>query len=348
MNLKYVVWVFFMLVASRLPAQIGGIANFAYLRLPADARTVGKGGVNVSLQDQDVNRFSANPALLRDTLNSWASVNYMRWQAGIDVFQLNYTPKLPKVGTLGISLQVMNYGKMPLTLPNGIQQGTFNANDFALGITKSFKQRYFYYGATLKWVGSSIAGYNAMGLALDIGGLFQHPKKDFAVGLTVRNLGFTLNNYTTTRLQLPLDIIIGTTFKPQYMPFRFSITFQHLQKWDIVYLDPNQSTQLDANGNPIPPQKTWGDKFLRHFVLGSELILSKSFHILLGYNHLQAREMRLDEIGGLRGFSLGCRLQTPKWQFAVARGGYANRAGKTMLTLSSNLSKTFRKKRISQ
>jgi hypothetical protein len=347
MKWTFVVWIF-LSTAPCLQAQIGGTGNFAYLRLPTDARTVGKGGVNVSLKDQDVNRFGANPALLHDTLRSWASVNYMRWQAGIDVFQFNYAPKLPKVGILGIGLQIMNYGKMPLTMPNGTQQGTFQANDFALGFTKSFEQRYFSYGATLKWVGSSIAGYNAMGLALDVGGLFKHPKKDFTVGLSVRNIGFTLNNYTTTRLQLPLEVIIGTTFKPAYMPFRFSITFQHLQKWDIVYLDTNQSTQLDANGNPIPPQKTWGDTFLRHFVLGSELVLSKSFQVLLGYNHLQAREMRLDEVGGLRGFSLGCRLQTAKWQFALARGGYANRAGKTMLTLSSNLQKTLRKKRIVQ
>lgn len=327
-----------------LPAQVGGRESFTFLRLPADARTVGNGGVNISLQEGDVNRFQANPALLRDTVSSWASFSYRRWQAGIDIFQFSYAPKLPKVGLVGIGLQVMNYGQMPLTLPNGIQDGTFNANDFALGITKSFSQRYFRYGATLKWINSNLAGYTATGLGLDIGGTFEHPKKDIRIALTIKNLGFTFNNYTATRLRLPFDVLLGTSFKPAYMPMRFSVTLQHLYRWDIVYLDPAQSNQLDANGNPIPPKKTWGDKLLRHIVLGTELILNKNIQLLLGYNQLTAREMRIEDIGGLRGFSFGFRWQTSKWQFGFARGAYANRAGKNMITLSSNLSKAFKKK----
>jgi hypothetical protein len=340
----FLIFFCWLCAVSALPAQVGGKESFGFLRLPADARTLGVGQVNVSLQDNDLNRYTANPALLRDTLQHWASMNYMRWQASIDVFNFQYAPKLPKVGLVGFGLQIMNYGQMPLVLPNGIQQGTFKANDFSFKITKSFQQRYFTYGATLKWIGSSIAGYNAMGLGVDVGGLFQHPKQDLAIGVTFKNMGFAFNNYTNTRLRLPFDVLLGATFKPTYMPFRFSVTLQHLYRWDIVYLDPAQSTQLDSNGNPIPPEKTWGDKLLRHFVLGSEMLLSKKFHVLLGYNHLLAREMRLEDVGGLRGFSFGLRLQTSKWQFSFARGTFATRAGKNMLTLSSNLHKVFRKK----
>ncbi len=325
-------------------AQVGGQASFTALRLPVDARTVGLGGTNISAQQQDVNRFIANPALLNDSVQGHASVSYMRWQASTDLFQLNYAPRLPKVGLIGIGLQVLNYGKMPLTLPNGIQQGTFTANDITIGITKNFKKRYFTYGATLKYVGSQIATYNAVGVAFDVGGTFQHPKHDFLIALTVKNIGFTVNNYTNTRLNLPFDILLGTTIKPKYMPLRFSITLQHLYRWDIVYLDSLKSNQLDANGNIVPLKKTAGDKFLRHLVLGSELILSKSLQILVGYNHLQAREMRLDDVGGLRGFSFGLRFQTAKWQCSFARGLYAVGSGRNMLTINGNLNKMIRKK----
>lgn len=324
--------------------QVGGQASFSSLRLPADARTVGGGGVNVSLQQDDVNRFGANPALLQDSVKGYASFSYMRWQASIDVFHLHYAPKLPKVGVVGVAMQVMGYGKMPLTLPNGIQQGTFQANDVAFGITKSFTQKNFSYGATLKFVGSYVASYNASGVALDVGGTFKHPKQDVTVGLVIKNLGFTVNNYTSTRLRLPFDIQLGTSFKPRYMPLRISVTLQHLYRWDVVYLDPLQSNQLDANGNPIPLKKTWGDKLLRHFVIGSELILSKGFQVLLGYNHLQAREMRLDDVGGFRGFSFGFRFKSSKWQCCFARGLYAVGAGRNMLTFSGNLSAVFKKK----
>jgi len=338
----FLLLLFFSNLASAF-AQVGGQASFSFLRFPADARTVGVGGVNVSLQQKDINRFSNNPALLNDSVQAWASMGYMRWQAGIDIFQLAYAPRLPKVGLIGIGLQIMNYGKMPLTLPNGIQQGTFNANDFAFGITKSFTKRHFSYGATLKLIGSSIANHNATGLALDIGGTFQHPKKDWLIALSIKNAGFTVNNYTSTRLKLPFDILLGTSFKPRYMPMRFSVTLQHLYRWDIVYLDPASSNQIDANGNPIPLQKKAGDKLLRHLVLGSEFILSQNFQLLLGYNHLHAREMRLADVGGLRGFSFGFRWKTAKWQFSFARGLYAINAGRNVLTLSGNLSKILKK-----
>ena len=116
-----------------------------------------------------------------------------------------------------------------------------------------------------------------------------------------------------------------------------------MYQWDIVYLDPSQSNQLDANGNPIPPEKTWGDKLLRHFVLGSEIILHKKFQILVGYNHLQAREMRLPDIGGLRGGAFGFRWQSSKWQFSFARGLYATGAGKNSFTLQGNIGKMIKK-----
>ena len=64
---------------------------------------------------------------------------------------------------------------------------------------------------------------------------------------------------------MPFDIQIGTSFKPEHMPFRFSVTAHSLYKYDIVYLDPNSSTQLDQNGNEVAEEKSTFDKIASHW-----------------------------------------------------------------------------------
>jgi hypothetical protein len=335
----------FLFFANLIFAQVGGRNSFEFLRIPSDARLAGVGGINVSLHQDDPNRWLSNPALLNDSLGHKAGFTYNPWQAGIAYFQLNYVHPFPKWGAVGMGLQVVNYGEMDLTTPSGATQGKFRASDFALNIAKSFRQDYFTYGATFKFVGSQIESYQALGFAVDIGGTFQHPKHDLTVGIVFKNLGFAFDNFTNQSVRLPFDIQLGASFKPQYMPFRASITLHHLYRFDIVYLDPTLSTRLDANGNPITEEKKFGDKLLRHFVLGGEMILSKGFQIQLGYNHLVNREFRLLDVSGLRGFSFGFRLRAKVWQFTYAYSSYFVGAGRSFLSLSGDLGKILKRKR---
>jgi hypothetical protein len=343
--IPYILFYMGVFSAPQVLAQVGGRNSFEFLRIPPDARTAGLGGVNISAAQGDVNRFVANPALLNDSLANKAAFSYNPWQADIAYFNVAYTHRFKKIGLVGFQAQAIPYGQMPITDASGAVNGTFKANDFAIGITKTFRQDYFTYGATLKLLGSQVETYNAYGLALDIGGTFRHPKHDLTVGIAFKNLGFAVNNYAVARTYLPFDIQLGASYKPEYMPFRFSLTLHHLHQFDIVYLDPTQSTQLDANGNPVAENKTLGDKLLRHFVLGSELILAKGFQVLLGYNHLINREMRVQNLTGLRGFSFGFRLSAKVWSFSYAHGTYYVGAGRNFLTLSGDLSKILRKKK---
>lgn len=330
---------------TKATAQIGGRQTFEFLRIPTDARLAGLGGVNVSLYQGDVSRFQQNPALLDDSVHHHAAIHYSQWQADINNFDLVYARKLKSKSNLGFAARVVNYGEFERTDPSGQSLGSFQANDFALSATYARQQDAFHFGATMKFLGSQIDVYQAYALAFDIGGQFKHPKQDLRIGLSIQNLGFTLSKYTPeSRSNLPFDVQIGTSFKPRYMPFRFSITLHHLYQFDIVFLDPNLNTQLDVNGNPVPEEKNFAGKLFRHFVFGGELIIKPGFQLLVGYNHLINREMQVEGLGNLRGFSFGFNLQVKAFRFAISRGTYHVGAGRTFFSLTSNLNRVFKKK----
>ena len=142
---------------------------------------------------------------------------------------------------------------------------------------------------------------------------------------------------------MPLDVQLGTSFKPEHLPFRFSFTAHHLQQLDIVYLDPNQRGQLDENGEEIKPRKTLGDKIARHFVVGGELLLSKNLNVRLGYNHLQRRELRLENTSGGAGFSFGVMLRISQFQLDYTHAGYHASGGANYFTIARNLDSLFKK-----
>ena len=62
------------------------------------------------------------------------------------------------------------------------------------------------------------------------------------------------------------------------------------------------------------PQFNWGDNLARHFTAAAELLLGKGLNLRLGYNHLQARELRLDNVSGGAGFSYGAMVRIAQFQ----------------------------------
>jgi hypothetical protein len=142
---------------------------------------------------------------------------------------------------------------------------------------------------------------------------------------------------------MPFDAQLGVTFKPEHMPLRFSATAHHLYQFDIVYLDPNQRGLLDADGNEIKDKKTFGDKLARHFVVGGELLLSKNFHLRMGYNHLRRRELRMDSRSGGAGLSLGALIRIRSFAFDYSRAFYHVGGASNYFTLTTDMGSLFRR-----
>lgn len=313
-------------VASVSVAQ----SAFSFLNTAANARLAALGGVNVSLADKDVNFFVNNPSLSGDTLNRTASASYQFYLADIGQSTFSYQHRFRKVGSLAFNVQHMNYGSIPGYDASGAELGEFSSGETALTAGKYFQSSVFRFGVNVKAVFSKLAGYNSSALGLDLGGLFIHPEKEFTIGLAVKNLGLTLNDYSSTSSSvLPFDVQVGTTFKPEHMPFRFSITAFDLTDFDSMELE----------GEDI----STADKVVRHLNLATELLLGKHFNILLGYNFRTRQELKLEEASGGAGVSVGLALSIKNVELVVSRNGYGPKQAAYGFTLATN-TKTFMRK----
>ncbi|UYZ63260.1 type IX secretion system protein PorQ [Hymenobacter weizhouensis] len=331
-------------LAPTAQAQIGGQRAFSFLNLPTSAKLAGLGGVNVSSRDADGTMLYGNPALLHADMDGRLALGYVDYLADIRQATTAYVFNTERAGRFGLGLTYMSYGKFEETDAAGNVIGEFSVNEYALSVADSYTSGSITVAGTLKLGVSGIAGNHSVAALADVGGLFKHPAQDFTVGLVVRNAGYQLKPYAgASREPMPLDVQLGTSFKPEHLPLRFSITAHHLQRLDIVYLDPNQRGQLDENGNEVKPKKSLGDKIARHFVVGGELLLSKNLNLRVGYNHLQRRELRLVNASGGAGFSVGAMLRLSEFQLDYTHAWTHVAGGANYLTVARNINALFQK-----
>jgi hypothetical protein len=278
-------------------------------------------------------------------MHKHASFSFVPYYAGINYSTLAYAHNFAKAGRWGVALQYMDYGSFEETDATGAVTGSFQANDYVFTTSHSRTIGHYTLGINAKLAGSAIAEYSAYGLLFDMGGTFKHPDHDFSIGILMKNMGFALNTYTPgTRITMPFDVQLGTSFKPRFMPLRFSFTVHHLHTFDIAYDDPAFNTVIDQNGNQVVEKVGFADKLFRHFAFGTEILLSKAFQVQVGYNHLTRQEMKLDNQMAGAGLSFGASLQIKAFQMAYSRAYHHAAGGVSYLTLISNMGALIKKK----
>ncbi|EJF10743.1 type IX secretion system protein PorQ [Pontibacter sp. BAB1700] len=326
-------------------AQVGGQRGFPFLQLPGNARVAALGGVNVSAPGHDVNMVASNPALLNEAMDRQLSLSYVGYLADIKQSNLAYAFNTSRYGRWAASLNYLNYGDFVQRDHTGMEEGSFSVNDYTLGISHSRQAEAFTVGATAKVAVSSMAGDKAVGILADVGGAFQHPEHDLSIGMAFKNIGYQVRSFTgADRQAMPFDVQLGASYKPEHMPVRLSLTAHHLYKFDVVYLDPNSTGRLDANGNEVEEEKKVGDQIARHFVVGTEFIFSKNFQVRAGYNHLRRKELRLDSNAGGAGFSVGAMLRVRAFELNYGSAFFHPSGGTHYITLSTDTG-TFLKRK---
>ncbi|WP_375434603.1 type IX secretion system protein PorQ [uncultured Hymenobacter sp.] len=325
-------------------AQIGGQQAFSFLNLPPGAKTAALGGVNVSSRDSDPTMFLSNPALLNSEMEGRLALSFVDYVSDIKQSTVAYAFNTEKAGRFGVGLSYLSYGNFQQYDAAGNALGEFSVNEYSLSVADSYTQGNFTLAGTARLAVSGISGNHSVAALADVGAVFKHPEQDFTVGLTARNVGYQLKPYAGAgREPMPLDVQIGASIKPEHMPLRFSLTAHHLQQLDIVYLDPNQRGQLDESGEEIKKKKTLGDKIARHFAVGGELLLGKNLNVRVGYNHLQRRELRLDNTSGGAGISFGVMLRISQFQLDYTRAGLHASGAANYFTVARNLNTLFTK-----
>src|SRR5690606_3177906 len=109
---------------------------------------------------------------------------------------LSYAHSFKDSHLIGFSLQYVNYGKFQGYDETGEAVADFNASDFILTGGYAHRQGNFNLGGNIKVGISDLADYFASAILFDIGVAFRHPIWDFTTGLTIKNFGFILSDYT--------------------------------------------------------------------------------------------------------------------------------------------------------
>ncbi len=335
---------YFVLTAQ---AQVGGQRGFSFLELPVSAKQAALGGVNITSGAHDINMVIANPGLLNEKMDNQLSLTYVGYLADIKQSNLVYGFNTPKYGRWAVSLSYLKYGDFVQRDATGVEEGAFNVNDYTLGLTHARQVDAFTLGATAKAAVSSMAGNKAVGLLADAGVTFNHPEKDFTVGLAFKNVGYQVRPFTDgDRKAMPWDAQLGLSYKPEHMPIRLSVTAHRLYQFDIVYLDPNATGQLDENGEEIKREKKLGDKIARHFVAGAEFVFSNNFQLRTGYNHQRRKELRLDSGAGGAGFSAGGMLRVRAFELNYSSAFFHSSGATHYITVSTNTNTILKKKTV--
>jgi hypothetical protein len=158
----------------------------------------------------------------------------------------------------------------------------------------------------------------------------------FTAALVMRNVGWQLKPYTQgNREPIPFEIRAGVSKRLKHAPFRFSLTYDNMQRWNLIYFDASQQPTTDLTGleTEIKPPGFF-EKFGRHLVFGTELLLGKNFYAGLGFNYRRRRELATEVRPALSGFSFGLGVRIKKIDISYARSNYHRAGGLNQFTVS--------------
>ena len=316
---------------------------YKFLNLPNSAEVAALGGTNVSLQNKDVNLVYQNPALLSSSVNKNIGINYTSYMGGIGYGSVAYAQDIDSLSHWSANLSYIGYGSFDGYTEEEIPTGSFSAGDLCLSAT--YSRRLFkniMAGISLKPIYSYIETYHSFGLAVDVGGNYYDPEHDFSVGLVLKNVGVQFKGYYSLeglqqREPLPWDVQIGVTKRLAHAPFRFSLTYTNLNRWDLNYYKaPVQSNNM-LSITEEDKKIGWGDMLFSHLIIGVEFIPTNSFNLIVAYNHRRSQEFALEDTKSINGFSFGAGIRVYKFALGVAYAQYAASGNTLSLSLATSL-----------
>ncbi len=329
-----------------LHAQIGGQYTYSFLTLSPSARVSALGGSLMAVSDDDVNLAYANPSLLNADMHQQIGFSHGFLPAGIQYGYVAYGQHLSKMkATLHGGVQYVRYGDLDARNELNELEGSFKAAEYAIvaGIGYQAYDR-LTLGANLKFITSNLASYTSSGLAADLAAAYNDTSGRTTISIVFKNLGSQLATYSPgDKEPLPFEVQLGLSRKLRYLPFRFSIIYQHLQRWNITYDDPNTKEEDPFFFGENPPSENetsvFFDNLFRHFIFNGEFLLGKkeNLRLRIGYNHLMRKELSLENYRSLSGFTFGAGIKINRFRLDYGRTNYHLAGGLNHLSISTNL-----------
>lgn len=289
---------------------------FSFLRLPVSAHVAALGGDNITLDDDDPTVVFHNPALICNTSDKSINLNFMTYMEGAKTASASFVKGWGERGTWAVSAQYMNYGSMKETSIDNIEQGSFSAKDIAVAGTFAYllSDRWSG-GVTLRFISSSIASYNAIGIASDLGLNYYDEVHGWSISAVAKNLGGQVKAYQDEYEKIPIDLQLGVSKRLAAAPLRFSATLSRLNRWDT--------------------------SFIQHVALGVDVFIGESIYIAGGYNFRRRDEMKISEGDGSSshgaGLSVGAGLTLKRFKLSAAYAKYHVSASSILINATYSL-----------
>jgi len=218
-----------------------GASGSAFTKLWVGARASGMAGAYSALAN-DVTALYWNPAGIATLPGINVGASYTSWFAGVTENFIAATIPISERYRAGFALTVVDYGSISeASIQQDANAGTYNANDlsFAATIAGSLTDR-FSFGATAKYLRSSILDMSAQGLAFDAGSLYLTDFYHMTISMDLSNLGpdrnfsgnsldFIANNPGVNAVRDSLSGSLNTGNYPIPLIFRIGVASDLLQ-----------------------------------------------------------------------------------------------------------------------
>lgn len=162
-----------------------------FLNIGVGPRAISMGGAFVATAN-DVSALYWNPAGAAQSMQSGAMFAYTNWFADIKYNWTGAMLNLGGLGTVGLSLQYLDYGKMEVTTirePEGTGE-KFGAHDVCAALTYGYNlTELFSVGGSIKYISQNIWNVSASAVGFDLGVLFKSEFYGLRIGACISNFG---------------------------------------------------------------------------------------------------------------------------------------------------------------
>jgi hypothetical protein len=326
-------------------AQPASYASFSSLSQGGSARLVGLGW-DALAHPGDVSFSAFNPALLRPEHRNQIAITSQASLGGLRVGGLSYGLPLParvkrpeaplaqwdaQRGLHGwsapswsaaLGVDYLQTGLLEERDAAGELLGTFRAQEVTPRLAAAAHWKGFTAGLGTKLAMLTYGPYTAQALALDGGLLWTIDSGRTSMGIVVKNAGRSLEYFAAEREALPLDVQLTISQKLKYAPFRWNLTYTHLQRWDMRYVDPQLVSKDPLTGEVTVQDISFWNNALRHVHPSVEAQLGGRIFIQVGYDVRRQMEMRIPTRRSNPGLSFGLSLQTAKMSYQYGSAVY--------------------------
>ena len=347
---KYFNLIFCSLIfTSTAFGQLGGNSVFQFVNLPSSSRVSALGGNLITVKDDDVSLAFHNPAATNQLMHQSIAFNHNLHFSDISNGYIAYGHHVDKWNTsLHAGMQYINYGDFDRTDETGAVDGTFSAGEYAFTVGAGYElYEKVSLGANIKYITSNFEDYNSTGLLGDMSAMYIDSARRFTATILVKNIGGQLTTYNEIDESIPYETQLGISTRLKHLPFRLSIIYHNLNRWNIRYDDPNAEEAViiigdnSSNNDGIP----FLDNLARHFIFNGEFLFGKkeNFRMRIGYNHFIHRESRISNLRSFSGFTFGIGFKVNRFRVDYGRGIWHLGGGMNHFSISTNL-KEFTKR----